>query len=71
LYDCGQNIVDAELIYFARGTQPLEGIEPVYLRYTLAEEEGQLKLHGGEKSKGSAHIAYWRSPIHKQLADIV
>lgn len=52
LYDCGSNIVATELVYYARGTQPLEGGKPSYLRYTLAEEDSQLKLYGAENIDG-------------------
>ncbi|WKZ34958.1 MAG: carboxypeptidase-like regulatory domain-containing protein [Anaerolineales bacterium] len=52
LYDCGSNIIDAELNYFLRGLQPLEDITPVYFQYTLTEEVGQLKLYSAENIDG-------------------
>jgi hypothetical protein len=52
LYDCGSNIIDAELNHFLRGLQPLEDITPVYLQIILTEEVGQLKLYSAENVDG-------------------
>lgn len=52
LYDCGANEVDTELIYYKRGTQPDINKAPVFLRYTLVEENGQLKLNAGDFTNG-------------------
>jgi hypothetical protein len=52
LYDCGANIVAVELVYYLRGMQPLEGASPSYLRYTLAEENNQLRLYSIENIDG-------------------
>jgi len=52
LYDCGSNMVDTELTFYKRGSQPTGSKSPVYLRYTLTEENGQLKLDSGEGREG-------------------
>ncbi len=52
LYDCGSNKVDTELIYYTRNSQPLANKAPVYLRYTLVDDNGQLKVNAGESTNG-------------------
>lgn len=54
LYDCGFNIVDAELSYYSR--DPLLATTPstpIFMRHQLIDDHGQLKLNRVDYIEGS------------------
>ena len=53
LYDCGSNLVDAQLRYYKR--DPLLAstpTAPIYLRYQLVDIDGELKINKAESING-------------------
>lgn len=50
LYDCGSNVVDAELRYYRRDPGIASAsITPIYVRYQLVEVAGELKIDKGQE----------------------
>ncbi len=52
LYDCGSNVVSAELLFYSRGSTPNSSKKPEYVTYELIDENGQLKLNSGTPVPG-------------------